>query len=117
MAGIDVSVSICWRHCQSKARGSRAWLRQTSRLLHPLMVEGDLWLRYTTWSLLAAERPGSRPESTLRETVARRSYLSAWRPVDKCSTASISRITQGFPTEWRDIRWVPCCSNRRCNLD
>src|ERR1043166_7733009 len=89
----------------------------TSRPLKPLVAEGDVWLKYTTWLLLAAERPGSQPGSTLPETVARRSYSSVWRPVDRCSTASTSRITQGFPTEWRAIRWVLYCSNRRCKLD
>src|SRR5947208_17168191 len=71
------------------------------------VVEGDVWLKYTTWSLLAAERPGSRPGSTPRETVAGRSYSSVSRPVDRCSTASTSGITQGFPKEWREIRWGP----------
>ena len=59
------------------------------------------------------ERPGSRPGSMLRETVVGRSYSSVSRLVDRCSTVNTLKITQDFPMEWRDTRWVPCCSNRR----
>ena len=40
---------------------------------------------------------------------------NVWRPVDRCSTASTSKITQDFLTEWQAIRSGPLLQQQAMN--
>src|SRR5437764_2591291 len=97
------------------------WLH--SSLLSPLLLVYDsatffrsevrVWPLRMTSSSSVAEPQDSPPGSTPLGTAATLCWWSASLPAARCSTASISRTTQAFPTGLQDTPSAPCCKRRR----